>query len=42
MGVYVFDPDVLIEALHKDAADDDSAHSMGSNIIPRLARRRPP
>ena len=38
MGVYVFDPDVLIEALHKDAADDDSAHSMGGNIIPRLAR----
>jgi glucose-1-phosphate adenylyltransferase len=40
MGVYVFDPDVLIEALHKDAADDDSAHSMGGDIIPRLARER--
>jgi glucose-1-phosphate adenylyltransferase len=40
MGVYVFNPDVLIEALHKDAADDDSAHSMGGNIIPRLARER--
>ena len=40
MGVYVFDPDVLIEALHKDAADDDSGHSMGGNIIPRLARER--
>jgi glucose-1-phosphate adenylyltransferase len=40
MGVYVFNPDVLIEALHKDAADDDSAHSMGGNIIPRLARDR--
>jgi glucose-1-phosphate adenylyltransferase len=38
MGVYVFDPDVLIEALHKDAADDDSGHSMGGDIIPRLAR----
>ena len=40
MGIYVFDPDVLIEALHKDAADDDSGHSMGGNIIPRLARER--
>jgi glucose-1-phosphate adenylyltransferase len=38
MGSYVFDPDVLIEALHKDAADDDSGHSMGGDIIPRLAR----
>jgi glucose-1-phosphate adenylyltransferase len=40
MGIYVFAPDVLIEALHKDAADDDSGHSMGGNIIPRLARER--
>jgi glucose-1-phosphate adenylyltransferase len=38
MGSYVFDPDVLIEALHKDAADDDSGHSVGGDIIPRLAR----
>jgi glucose-1-phosphate adenylyltransferase len=38
MGIYVFHPDVLIEALHKDAADDDSGHSMGGDIIPRLAR----
>ena len=40
MGIYVFDPDVLIEALHKDAADDDSGHGMGGDIIPRLARER--
>jgi glucose-1-phosphate adenylyltransferase len=40
MGIYVFDPDVLIEALQKDAADDDSGHSMGGDIIPRLARER--
>jgi glucose-1-phosphate adenylyltransferase len=38
MGIYVFDPDVLIEALHKDAADNDSGHSVGGDIIPRLAR----
>jgi len=40
MGIYVFDPDVLIEALHKDAADDDSGHSMGGDVIPRLSRER--
>src|SRR5215469_8405922 len=40
MGVYVFDPGVLTAALHKDAADDDSGHSMGGDIIPRLARER--
>jgi len=40
MGIYVFHPDVLLEALHKDAADDDSGHSMGGDIIPRLARER--
>ena len=38
MGIYVFDPNVLIEALQKDAADDDSGHSLGGDIIPRLAR----
>ena len=40
MGIYVFEPDVLVEALHKDAADDDSQHGMGSDIIPRLVRER--
>jgi glucose-1-phosphate adenylyltransferase len=40
MGIYLFNPDVLIEALRKDAADDDSRHSMGGDIIPRLVRER--
>jgi len=40
MGIYVFDPEVLIEALKKDAADDDSRHGMGADIIPRLVRER--
>jgi glucose-1-phosphate adenylyltransferase len=40
MGIYVFDPDALIEALRKDAADDDSRHSIGGDIIPRLVRER--
>jgi glucose-1-phosphate adenylyltransferase len=29
---------VLVEALRKDAADEDSGHSMGGDIIPRLVR----
>ena len=38
MGNYVFDTDVLVEALLKDAADDASRHSMGRDIIPMLVR----
>jgi glucose-1-phosphate adenylyltransferase len=40
MGNYVFDSDVLVEALRKDAADDGSRHSMGGDIIPMLTRER--
>jgi len=40
MGNYVFDTDVLVEALHKDAEDRDSRHSIGGDIIPRLVRER--
>jgi glucose-1-phosphate adenylyltransferase len=40
MGNYVFDTDVLVQALHKDAADEGSRHSMGGDIIPALARER--
>ena len=38
MGNYVFDTDVLVEALLKDARDDGSQHSLGGDIIPMLAR----
>jgi glucose-1-phosphate adenylyltransferase len=38
MGNYVFDTDVLVDALHKDADDDSSRHDMGGNIIPMLVR----
>jgi glucose-1-phosphate adenylyltransferase len=38
MGNYMFDTDVLIEALKKDAADEGSQHSMGRDIIPMLVR----
>jgi glucose-1-phosphate adenylyltransferase len=38
MGNYVFDADVLVDALHKDAADEESRHDMGGNIVPMLVR----
>ena len=40
MGDYVFDRDVLVEALKKDAADPGSRHGMGGDIIPMLVRDR--
>jgi len=40
MGNYVFDTDLLMEALYKDAADPESKHSIGGDIIPMLARQR--
>src|ERR1700727_2134189 len=36
MGNYVFTSDVLVDALRKDAANDDSLHDMGGDIIPML------
>ena len=38
MGNYVFDTDVLVDALRKDADDDDSRHDIGGDIIPMLVR----
>ena len=35
MGIYVFGTDFLREQLDADAADDDSAHDFGRNIIPK-------
>ena len=40
MGNYVFDRDVLVDALRQDAGDDGSRHSIGGDIIPRLVRER--
>jgi glucose-1-phosphate adenylyltransferase len=39
MGNYVFDTDMLVEALRNDAADEGSRHSMGGDIIPMLVRQ---
>lgn len=36
MGNYVFNTDVLLDALKADAADASSVHDMGGNIIPML------
>jgi glucose-1-phosphate adenylyltransferase len=38
MGIYVFNTDVLVEALRQDAADDGSRHDMGGDIVPMLVR----
>jgi glucose-1-phosphate adenylyltransferase len=38
MGNYVFDRDVLVDALRVDAGDGSSQHSIGADIIPMLAR----
>jgi glucose-1-phosphate adenylyltransferase len=34
MGNYVFDADALVEAVTRDAADPDSKHDMGGDIVP--------
>jgi glucose-1-phosphate adenylyltransferase len=38
MGIYVFDTKFLAEELRRDAADANSSHDFGSDIIPRLVR----
>lgn len=41
MGVYVFNTSVLIEALMRDSADENSSHDFGKEILPQcLAERR--
>ena len=39
MGNYVFSADVLIDAVTEDAADPNSAHDVGGNLIPMLVER---
>ncbi|OPL08609.1 MAG: glucose-1-phosphate adenylyltransferase [delta proteobacterium ML8_F1] len=36
MGVYIFNYKVLRKFLREDAADEDSAHDFGRNIIPKI------
>jgi glucose-1-phosphate adenylyltransferase len=38
MGIYIFRTDWLLQCLHEDAADPDSEHDFGKNIIPKAVR----
>jgi glucose-1-phosphate adenylyltransferase len=38
MGIYLFNTDVLLRALHEDAQQPDSAHDFGRDVIPRILR----
>lgn len=40
MGVYLFDRDVLIEALEEDSRNSHSSHDFGKDIIPSLVGRK--
>src|SRR5260370_17467302 len=37
MGVYLFNTDVLIPVLLKDAEDPNSSHDFGRDILPKMA-----
>src|SRR5437764_12423911 len=37
MGVYLFNTDVLIPVLLKDAEDEQSSHDFGKDILPKMA-----
>ena len=39
MGNYVFDADVLMDAVHADATLDGSKHDMGGDIVPALVEQ---
>ena len=39
MGIYVFNTEVLLRALHEDSQVPDSLHDFGHDIIPRILHR---
>jgi glucose-1-phosphate adenylyltransferase len=39
MGIYIFNTDVLLRALHEDAQDPDSSHDFGKDLLPGLLRK---
>ncbi|MBI4876552.1 MAG: glucose-1-phosphate adenylyltransferase [Acidobacteria bacterium] len=41
MGNYVFSTQLLLDELHKDAANEDSSHDFGRDILPGLVGRLP-
>lgn len=36
MGNYIFNTDFMLDALYEDAADEDSSHDFGKDILPRV------
>ncbi|MGH7144674.1 MAG: glucose-1-phosphate adenylyltransferase [Planctomycetota bacterium] len=40
MGIYIFNTDVLVRELTKDARKDESSHDFGKNIIPGMLERK--
>ena len=40
MGIYIFERDVLVEELMRDAADAGSSHDFGKDILPKCLDRR--
>jgi glucose-1-phosphate adenylyltransferase len=41
MGNYLFNTNVLVEALREDAADSGSAHDFGKSILPKMIHEQP-
>jgi glucose-1-phosphate adenylyltransferase len=39
MGIYVFQTDVLLRALHEDALDPDSSHDFGKDLLPNYLHK---
>jgi glucose-1-phosphate adenylyltransferase len=39
MGIYCFNRDTLIQVMMEDAADENSGHDFGKNVIPRLIEK---
>ncbi len=39
MGIYVFDTEVLLRALHEDAEDATSSHDFANDVLPRQLHR---
>jgi glucose-1-phosphate adenylyltransferase len=41
MGIYLFETQVLIDVLREDAADPESSHDFGRDVIPRMVADAP-
>jgi len=39
MGIYIFNTNVLLRALHEDAQDPDSSHDFGKDLLPGYLRK---